>query len=145
MAKVHICDYLGFAIEVDSETGMFYEPSMQLERTSMAPLKAAIREESKARGLFKPFILVEREDPGKIFAKCVNKDEKGYRLANGSYIRSYSLGDFVVVPESYEQDIAEKLKAWRAAEIARSEAVKKARRLCLAVTEGYPLLKDYAP
>ena len=145
MAKVHICDYLGFAIEVDSETGMFYAPAMQLERTSMAPLKAAIRDESKARGLFKPFLLVEREAPSNISAKCVNKDARGYRLNDGSYMSRYRLGDFVVVPESYEQDVAEKLKAWGAAEIARDEAVKKARRLCLAVTEGYPLLKDYAP
>lgn len=140
MAKIHICEYLDFAIEVDSETGAFYAPAMQLEKSSLTALKSAIRDESKARGIFKPFLLVERGNPAKIFGKCVNKDARGYRLESGQYVSSYLLEKLVRVPDTYLADAAPKIVAWINARRLADTAREKAKELELSITADYPTL-----
>lgn len=140
MALVHVCDYQGFGVSVDSDTGRFYSPDMNLDSSSMGALKDRIRTEVKARGLFKPFMLVERGNPGAIYGKCVNKDSRGYRLESGQYICTYSLGNLAVVPDTYFADVADKLAIY----IQKREALKAAQVECVAamqaVTSGYPAL-----
>ena len=140
MAKIHICEYLDFAIEVDSETGAFSAPAMQLEKSSLTTLKAAIRDESKARGLFKPFLLVERGNPANIFGKCVNRDARGYRLENGQYVSAYQLGNLVVVPDTYLEDVKGKLGDWMAKRAIIDALRSEAAEICASVTANYPTL-----
>ena len=140
MAKIHICEYLDFAIEVDSETGAFYAPAMQLEKSSLTALKAAIRDESKARGLFKPFLLVERGNPAKIFGKCVNRDARGYRLENGQYVSSYQIENLVKVPDTYLADVKGKLGDWMAKRAIIDALRSEAAEICASVTANYPTL-----
>lgn len=140
MALVHVCNYQGFSIGVDSDTGRFYSPDMNLDSSSMSALKDRIRTEVKARGLFKPFLLVERGNPGKIYDKCVNKDARGYRLEGGQYVSSYALESLVVVPDTYLDDVKDRLALYT----QKREALKAAQAECVAamqaVTAGYPPL-----
>ena len=140
MAKIRVCEYLDFAIEVDSETGAFSAPAMQLEKSSLTTLKAAIRDESKARGLFKPFLLVERGNPANIFGKCVNKDARGYRLESGQYVSSYLLGKLVRVPDTYLEDVKGKLGDWEAKRTLIDALRSEAAEACNSITSGYPTL-----
>lgn len=140
MARIFVCTYLDFAIEVDPDTGMFYAPGMQLERTSMAPLKAAIRDESKARSIFKPFLLVERDNPGKIYAKCVNRDGRGYRQESGRYISNYEMKGLAVVPDTYMEDAKDAIVAWELAMAWADKARERANELRAQITAGYPSL-----
>lgn len=140
MARIFVCTYLDFAIEVDPDTGMFYAPGMQLERTSMVPLKAAIRDESKARNIFKPFLLVERGNPGKIYAKCVNRDGRGYRQESGRYVSKYEMKGLAVVPDTYMEDAKAAIVAWEWARAQAGKAMERANELRNLITAGYPSL-----
>ena len=140
MANIPVFDYLGFAIELDLESGLFIAPALNLECPNLYGLKATIKAESKARGFFKPFLVVDTRYPDRIHSKCVSKDVRGYELENGTYISTYDLDRCVAVPETYLQDVAYKLEAWKEAKKRANEAYEEEYRARAAVTEADPTL-----